>query len=239
MENGEITRDFFYKRRVIVYQHKNGYRFSVDAPMLAYFLPYLPDETALEVGAGSGIISLLALYKNKFKAISALELQPGLCDLAEKNALSNHMEERMKVFRGDFKEVCEEFKGIRHIFCNPPYFETNRGRLSPNPEIRDAKSETCLTLEQLMKHSRDILGNGGNLYMVLPVERFQLTETLAGKFGFYMARLRRVFSFKDGRQERFLVQLTNYSVSREDLPPLILFKEKGVYTEEMDRVLSG
>lgn len=239
MESNQITRDYFYKRRVIVHQHKSGYRFSIDAPILAHFLPHLPGQDALEVGTGSGIISLLTLYKNKFKTITALDIQPRLCDLAKKNSISNHMEDRLNVICGDFKEIHKEFSGIRHIFSNPPYFPVHRGRLSPNPEIRDAKSETQLTLEQLMKYSCAVLGKEGNVYMVLPAERFELFMNLAERFHFHVARLRRVFSFKDGRQERFLVQLTNYSVSQEDLPPLIIFKDKGVYTEEMDRLLTG
>ena len=65
-DEGEITRDYFYKRKIIVYQRKSGYRFSVDAPVLADFLPFLPGREALEVGTGVGIVALLALYKKSF-----------------------------------------------------------------------------------------------------------------------------------------------------------------------------
>ena len=56
-----VTKDTFYNGRVIVCQNKKGYRFSVDAPILADFLPYDPTGKALEAGTGSGIVSFTAM----------------------------------------------------------------------------------------------------------------------------------------------------------------------------------
>lgn len=234
-----ITEDYFYKRKVIIYQHKKGYRFSIDAPLLADFLPALPAHTALEVGAGSGIISLLALYQKKFSHIYGVEIQDTLGRLAKKNAEINGFSEILTIITRDFKEIYQDFTGIQHIFANPPYYETHRGHLSPNPEIRDAKSETRLSLKELLTLAYAILGKWGHLYLVLPVARYHETITIASKVGFYLACLQEVFSFKDGKPERFLVKLSNYSVSPEKRPPLIIFKEKGVYTAEMEQILSG
>ncbi|NIM14218.1 MAG: methyltransferase [Candidatus Aminicenantes bacterium] len=237
--DSEITRDYFYKRKVIVYQRENGYRFSVDAPILADFLPSLPGREALEVGTGVGIVALLALYKKKFSRIYGLEIQPGLSELAAINARENGFSQNLLVRTGDFNEIYKDFSGIQHIFSNPPYFETHRGRLSPNLEIRDAKTETKLSLPQLLTHSYSILGKKGSLYLVLPHSRYkQLMDVIPG-IGYYVSRLRLIFSFKDGKPERFLIQLTNYNVSLVEMPPLIIFKEKGVYTAEMDKILTG
>jgi len=234
-----ITRDFFYKRKVTVLQRKKGYRFSLDAPLLADFLPNLSQAEALEIGTGSGIISLLALYKNKFARISCLEVQAPAAALAAANADLNGFGARMDVREADFNHVYSDYTGVRHIFANPPYFPLSVGRLSPNPEIRDARSETRLTLNQLIKNSFRILGGQGNLYLVLPAARLTETLDLALETGFYAKRLREVFSFKDGNAERFLIQLTNYEASLEKLTPLLIFKAKGVYTEETDRILNG
>ena len=88
-ESPDITRDYFFREKVIVYQHKKGYRFSVDAPILADFLPSCPWQQALDIGTGVGIIALLALYKKKFSYIHGLEIQPGLSELAALNAAKN------------------------------------------------------------------------------------------------------------------------------------------------------
>lgn len=235
----DVTQDYFYKRKVIIFQHKKGYRFSVDAPILADFLPLCPSGKALEIGTGCGIISMLALYKKKFLKIDGLEIQDSLIRLAEMNAGKNGFSRRFRAVHGDFNKIYRDFKGVEHIFSNPPFFETNRGRLSPNQEIRDAKTETRLTLTQLLEKSYSIVAEKGSLYLVLPFSRYRETMDAAKRIGYFISRLRQVFSFKDGKAERFLVQLTNYDVSPVELQPLIIFKEKSIYTDEMDRILTG
>lgn len=241
LENPDITPDHFYKKKVIVFQRKKGYRFSVDAPILADFLPVCAGEEALEIGTGCGIVSMLALYKKKFRKITGLEIQDSLARLAELNAGENGFARRFQVVHGDFNEIYADFSGAGHIFSNPPFFETHRGRLSPNREIRDAKTETRLTLKQLLVKSYAILdpAKKGGLYLVLPFSRTSETMETAEKIGYFAAQSREVFSFKDGKAERFLVQLTNYDVSPVKLPPLIIFKEKRVYSDEMNRILTG
>jgi tRNA1(Val) A37 N6-methylase TrmN6 len=237
----DVTKDTFYKGKVIVYQHKKGYRFSVDAPILADFLPFAPTRNALEIGTGSGIISLLALYKNKFSFIYGIEIQEGLGRLARLNGEKNGLSGRFKVITADFNGVDRDFAGITHIFSNPPFLKCDIGRLSPTKEIRDAKFETTLNLTELLTKSYSLLRSTvpGNLYLVLPYSRLAELEGLARDIGYYISRRRHIFSFKDGKPERFLVQLTNQEVSPANLGPLIIFKEKGRYTEEMENIVAG
>lgn len=239
--SSEITKDYFYKKKVIIFQNKKGFRFSVDAPILADFLPSCPSEKALEIGTGCGIISMLALYKKKFSKIYGVEIQESLSRLAEKNTRKNGFSQKFQVFRGDFNKNYNDFFGfgLRYIFSNPPYFQVLQGRLSPNPEIRDAKAETALTLKELLAKSRAVLGEKGSLYLVLPYDRFDELLKISKKTGFFTRKIREVFSFKNGKPERFLVQLTTYDISTEKIRPLVIFKEKGIYTEEMDKILTG
>jgi len=238
LEKGDTSRDTFYQGKVQVYQHTKGYRFSVDAPILADFLPK-SNRAALEIGTGCGIISLLALYKNKFPVIHGLEVQPALADLAVKNSKINGLDRRFQIVRGDFKESYSQFKGISTIFANPPYFPLGRGRQSPNPEIREAKMEVQLTLSQLLKRSGAILAPGGFLLLILPHTRLKETISSAEKNGLFAMRIRQVHSAIGGNPERFLIQLTNSGTPCRELPPLIIFKDEGVYTEEMEKILAG
>lgn len=266
-EPEETTKDTFYNGKVVVFQNKKGYRFSVDAPILADFLPFEPARKALEIGTGSGIISLLALHKNKFSFIYGMEIQESLGRLAEINGERNGFSDRFKVIIADFKKTAsppynkgrgkrkkyrhesfqgindkhmgKDFSGIKHIFSNPPFLQTDIGRLSPNKEIRDAKFETELNLGELLTTSFFTLDKRGSLYLILPYSRFAELECFARNIGYFIFRTRLIFSFKDGKPERFLVQLTNHKVSPVNLEPLVIFKEKGLYTEEMENIFAG
>ncbi len=92
--------DAFYLGRIRVLQKKKGYRFSVDAPLLADFIQTRHSDEILELGPGNGIVSLLLSIK-PFKHITAVEIQESLTDLARRNIKLNNLEERISVVRED------------------------------------------------------------------------------------------------------------------------------------------
>lgn len=235
----DISHDFFYKKKVIVIQKKIGYRFSVDAPILAHFLPYRPESRALEIGTGCGIISLLALYKKKFAHITGLEIQKELSQISKMNAEINQFSNKFTACHDDFNRAYHDFQGIDWIFTNPPYLRQTQGRVSLNQEIRIAKMEIQLTLDQILKKSFTILSDRGNLCLIFPHSRIDEFITLAKKIGFHIRRIQVVFSFVDSKPERFLIQLSKQMQSEKRIPPLILFKKRGVYTRQMEKILSG
>jgi tRNA1(Val) A37 N6-methylase TrmN6 len=235
----QITHDHFFKKKIIVWQIKNGYRFSVDAPILADFLPLCPQKKALEIGTGCGIISLLALYKKKFSSVTGIEIQKPLYQLALINSDKNSLSHKFFPQLGDFNLVYKKFTGINIIFSNPPYIKVNQGRMSSNTKIRVAKAEVKLSLNHLLEKSHQILGPNGNLYLILPFARLEELKQLALEIGFNIPRFRAIHSFSSGKPERFLVQLSNYKEPEKKMNPLVIFKKKGIYTEEMNKILSG
>jgi tRNA1(Val) A37 N6-methylase TrmN6 len=70
LKGDDETLDSFYMGRILVLQKKKGYRFSVDAPILADFIQTRVDDEILELGTGTGIVSLLLSIK-PFKHITA------------------------------------------------------------------------------------------------------------------------------------------------------------------------
>ena len=63
IKGDDETLGAFYHGRIRVFQKKKGYRFSVDAPLLADFIQTRPNDDLLELGTGCGIISLLISLK--------------------------------------------------------------------------------------------------------------------------------------------------------------------------------
>jgi tRNA1Val (adenine37-N6)-methyltransferase len=235
----EISRGYFYRKKVVVYQYKKGYRFSVDAPILADFLPHCPETRTLEIGTGCGIVSLLALHRNKFSSVEGIEIQERLCRLARLNAEQNGLSRRFKVRQADFTEAYRDYGDIPLIFSNPPFRKLSMGRLSPTEEIRLARSEEMMTVEDLLRRSFSILAAKGSLLLILPSPRYEEIMTLARRLGFFVSKFRNVFSFKDGNPDRFLVQFTNHDTVSQELKPLVIFEKPGVYSEEMERIFSG
>ena len=235
----DVTVDYFFKKKVIVLQQKKGYRFSIDSPILAHFLPSPRKAEALEIGTGCGIVSILALYKKKFSHITGLEIQEDLCRLSEINTRKNQFSKSYTALNGDFNHFYQDFRGIKWIFSNPPFMKLNQGRLSTNDAIRIAKFEVNLTVQSLLEKSYSILDPEGQMCLILPYSRLKELLNMAIEIGFSLKRIQMVFSFKHGKPERFLIQLSKYKVSTDKINPLIIFKEKGIYTKEMEMILTG
>jgi tRNA1Val (adenine37-N6)-methyltransferase len=232
------TSDTFYHGRVIVRQLKKGYRFAVDSPILAAFLPR-STRPALEIGCGVGVISLLALRQKKFPAVTGIEIQEALCRLAVDNIAANGLSGRFHVIHGDFNRIHAGITHVQTVFCNPPFFKTDQGHLSRDPAIRLARFEISLTLADLLRGGAAILAPRGRLCLIFPFTREEELLAAAAIHGLFPERIRRVRPFADAAPDRFLVQLQKAARPCRRMKPLVVFKNKGTYTPEMEKILAG
>ena len=72
-----------------IIQKKDGYCFTSDSVLLANFVRAKKSESLLEIGAGTGIISILVNQKQCPKQITMLEIQEKYAQLAQRNLLYN------------------------------------------------------------------------------------------------------------------------------------------------------
>lgn len=236
----ELTRDTFYRGRVIIHQPRQGWRFSVDAPILADFIGPQPRTIrAVEIGGGCGVISLLLLTKNHLQQVSVYEIQPFYARLCACNARVNGLQGRLDVVCADYLSPCSRHEPADLIFSNPPFFAPMAGRISPNREIALAKWEIGLKIETLLSVIHDRLSPSGRLIMILPAEREEEFRALISRFSLFIERYRAVKPFPDGKTERFLIQLTAESAVERRQAPLVLFSRPGVHSAEMTAILQG
>jgi hypothetical protein len=87
--------------KITLIQKKDGLTFGTDAFLLASFIKPLQKGTAVELGAGTGIISLLLAAREKFKHITAFEIQKDFAVLASRNIDFNELGEKVKVIHKD------------------------------------------------------------------------------------------------------------------------------------------
>ncbi len=232
------TTDTFYHGKVVIRQLKKGYRFAVDSPLLAAFLPRSP-RPALEVGCGVGVVSLLALVRGKFPAITGIEIQDTLYRLAVDNAAANGFNGRFHVIHGDFKRIHPGIRDVQTIFCNPPFFKASQGHVSPDPTVRLARFDVALTLADLLRGCAACLAPRGKLILIFPFSRRQELLETAEAHGLLPARSRPVQPFADSVPDRFLIVLHKGVKRCRNEKPLVIFKSKGVYTAEMEKILAG
>jgi tRNA1Val (adenine37-N6)-methyltransferase len=240
LRRDDETLDAFYHGRVRVLQKKRGYRFSVDAPLLADFIRTKAEDEALDIGTGSGIIALLLSVK-PVRRITALEIQAGLADLARRNIELNGLRGRIEVVEGDLRTF-EPGRTYDLVFSNPPYIRKAAGFLSDSAEKSAAKHELHGGIADVLKKTAEWLAPDGRASFVYPAKRRADFMAAAGECGLIVRRLRFVHPREGEPPNLFLVELVTALKIRpgepEVMPPLILFGPDGKYTLAAEAVFS-
>ncbi len=237
MKGEDETLDTFYLGRVLVLQKKKGYRFSVDAPLLADFIQVKPSDEALELGAGSGVISLLLSVK-PVKHITAVEIQDSLADLARRNVKINNLEKKISVVQEDLQRY-QPAQKFNVIFSNPPYIRKGEGHLSISEEKSVAKHELRCDIFAVMKKTAELLHGEGRAYFIFQAKRKNDLYRAAETSGLMIDSVRFIHP-REGRPPNLFLVSCNFSSRQETvLPPFILYDKKGSYTPEAEEIFRG
>lgn len=233
------TLDSFYHGRIRIIQKKRGYRFSVDAPLLADFIRTRPGEEVLEVGTGCGVIALLLSLK-PFRSLLALEVQPDLAGLARRNVALNGLAGRIAVVEADIREFAPG-RRFDVVFSNPPYVRARGGHLGRSPQRSAARHELAGTIFDIMRKTRELLREEGRAYFIFPERRRQDLMTAAKAADLGLRALRPVRPRAAEAANLVLVELGPGAAAGEAAaqPPLILFGDNGAYTDEAERIFAG
>ncbi len=136
------TLDFI--RDVHIYQHKSGYRFSVDALLVDAFVKLPRARRIADLCAGSGVIGLLLAKRYRSAQVTLVEIQESLVKLAEKNSALNNLDDRVSVVHADIGELvrpktAEGTEAPNHAETAPDA-EEHAADDSPPPEATPAQA---------------------------------------------------------------------------------------------------
>jgi tRNA1Val (adenine37-N6)-methyltransferase len=236
------TADAILGGVLTIVQPATGYRFSIDAILLAYFARPRNDQRVLELGAGSGVISSIIAKAYQPRSVVALELQPALVDLVRRNAQLNHLD-RLSAVCGDLR--ARELNGVgaasfEYIVANPPYRALGRGRRSPHDGRDIARAELGATLQDFAAAASRFVTDHGAFSMIFPAQRMaELMSELRAR-QLEPKRLRFIHSYADRPASTFLIEARkNAGIQTVIEAPLSVWEKPGIYSAEAQRILMG
>lgn len=186
----------------------------------------------LDVGTGTGILSLLAAQRMPAARITALEIDPEAALQAGKNVSSSLWEERIEVLEGDFRTFNGP-GGFDLILSNPPYFQN--ALLSPDAKRNLARHTPSLSCNELICKAASLLSENGVLSLILPAEYAAEARSIAFTHKLYTCRQAEIKSKKGGPAKRVMMEFsTSLQVCRTE--KLTIYSENGEYSEDFRRL---
>lgn len=216
-----------------IIQDDELYTFTSDSVILANFLKIKKKDLVVEIGGGSGVISILAQAKNNVNQIKIFEIQEKMQELCKKNIILNNLSDKLEL-------ICDDVKNFRKyvdigqvdvVFSNPPYFKCTNFKQSLVKKL--AKEEVLLNIANLVKVSSQMLKFGGSFYCTFPAERSVELVTLCEK---HHLAVKELLFTENGKGEVKLVVLKAVKGGKNGVkiyPNLITNSEDGGYLQQL------
>jgi tRNA1Val (adenine37-N6)-methyltransferase len=231
-----LTTDSLFNGRIRVKQQGSGYRFSLDAVLLAQYASPGPDHTVLDLGTGCGIIPLILAYRYPKIKVYGVEVQTELADIATINIAENHMEDRIAIYCKDLKRLKQDMTSgpVDLVVTNPPYRKVESGKLNPDQQRAIAKHELRTTLFDVVDTARRMLRTSGRLVIIYPAERMVDMILQMRSAGIEPKYIRMIHSSRQVNAKLILVE--GKKGGRHGItisPPLTIYRKNGVYSSEV------
>ncbi|MBI5408283.1 MAG: tRNA1(Val) (adenine(37)-N6)-methyltransferase [Nitrospirae bacterium] len=225
-----------------LFQAEDGYRFSVDALLLENFIRARRLEKGLELGAGSGVVSILLAKRLRQVKLIAVEIQKTLADRAVRNVSLNNLDGRLEILEKDIKDLKKIFPANKFdfVFSNPPFRKTKTGRLSAYKERAVARHEIEITLPELLKTASYLLKHSGKFFLIYHPFRLAELITLLRKARLEPKRMRFVHSRVGEEAKMVLLEAVKGSGTWLKVePPVYLYEDGDEYTPELKKILGA
>jgi tRNA1Val (adenine37-N6)-methyltransferase len=236
------TLDALFHGKLKLFQSRSGYRFSLDALLLAHFVSVKPNESVVDLGTGNGVIPLVLATLHSPVSITGIEFQPAMADRAERNVKLNSLEGRISIRRGDVRAIdaIAPPESFDIAICNPPFRKAGSGRISPNDEKRIARHEVQAELGDFLAAAIFLLRLKGRVSLVYAAGRAVDLLSRMRAVRIEPKRLRMVHSFADAEASLVLVEgIKGGRSGIEILPPLIIYRSDKTYSAEVAAQIAG
>ena len=217
-----------------IIQDPGRFCFGMDAVLLSGFARAREGDRVLDLGTGTGIIPLL--MNAKASHFTGLEIQPESADMARRSVALNGLEEKIGIITGDIKEAVSLFGAASFdvVTSNPPYMTEHHGLANPREPKAIARHEILCTLEDVVSQGSRLLKPGGNFFLVHRPFRLVDILVLLRQYKLEPKRMKLVHPFVDKEPNMVLIEANRGGRARMHVePPLIVYKEPGIYTDEI------
>ena len=215
----------FRFKNFTINQSEKVFRVGTDGVLLGVLATVENAGHILEVGTGTGLISLMLSQRNRNAAILAIDFSKDAAQLASENFKNSPFSKNLKALEQDFKTFESEEK-FDVIVSNPPYFEKNQ---SEKDVI--ARQQTELSFDDLIEKSVKNLKEQGLFAVIIPFESGDYFSQKCLDFGLNMSKKIKIFGIKNSKPKRLLLE---FGFDKKEMveEEFIIEKSPRIYSNE-------
>lgn len=216
----------FKFRQFDVRQADSAMKIGTDAMIFGALIETNGKKQALDIGTGTGVLSLMAAQQNPQLQVTAIEIESNAASEARHNFENSPFTERLKVLHQDFLTL--ENHAFDLIFSNPPYFEN---AYKSGVQGRDfARHDDSLPLGKLFQRISELLSDEGHCWLILPHLTMDQYDSEARSLGLFLEKEIAVF----GKKEQLVRKISCFSKSQKQpiCETLVVRNADGSYTEQ-------
>jgi len=229
-----FTLDSIILPDIKIFQPKNGFRFTTDSILLAGFVKDTTYKKVIEIGAGTGVISVLLAKFFKIEKIYAVEIQKESYELLCKTIEVNNLQEIIIPVNIDIKEF-KPRENVDMIISNPPYRKGDTGYTSNSEQKKLARFTFSLTIEDIFKFSKSYLKTGGYLYLSFIADRLSDLFQYTRSYSIEPKRLKILYPEINKKGRLAFMEYRKGAGAEMTIEPPLFHKVNGVETEQFLR----
>lgn len=196
--------------------------------------PVLP-TTALDIGGGTGLLSLMLAQAHPGLRITCLEINREAAEQAAGNVQESPWSNRICVMNGDVKEADQRHQ-YEIIVSNPPFYEQDLS--SPDANRNQAHHDASLNMEQLLESIDRLMSENGYFFLLLPAGKIEQRVEAITQRGFSIQHHVSIRHSKNHPVKRYFLSGRRIESTETLISQIVLMDDRGQYGEEARALLT-
>lgn len=232
-----MSNTWFQFKQFRINQGNCAMKVTTDACIQGAWTPLLPSVVnVLDIGTGTGLLSMMLAQRNPQIIIHAIELDPAAAEQATQNFRECQWTHRIHPLLTDIRQYAAPYP-YDLIICNPPFFA--KSLLGPTHSKNIARHDVSLTCQQLLIKAASMLAFNGRLSLLLPHTEYLLWRKTAIQCGLYEIECLNIRHHPTAPIKRVVTILTPTPVSTPNATELIIQNTIGEYTDHFKQLLAN
>ncbi|MFC0603129.1 tRNA1(Val) (adenine(37)-N6)-methyltransferase [Winogradskyella pulchriflava] len=186
--------------------------------------------SVLDIGAGTGVLSLMIAQRSHAENIEALEIDTDAYEQCSENFENSPWADRLFCYHASLLEFVEEIEDAYDlIICNPPFYSEDYKTDNTSRDL--ARFNDSMPFEHLVYAVANLLSDTGIFSAVIPFKEEEKFIELASKVGLFINRTLHVKGNPDSEIKRSFLEFS-FNKTKIEISELIIETERHQYTED-------